>query len=352
GIFVACRMVKKDAKMHPAQKVSPVESDKRSVAISSWTFFISYIITMRPYLFFVSGAAGITGLALSGLNSLPAGILFSIIFLLSYGFGQALTDSMQVDTDSISSPYRPLVQGKVSRRDVALVSLAGLSISGIAFISASRINILLCIMAIAGLATYTYFKRRWWGGPFYNAWIVAALCLIGYVSGNGIAEVPNIITPALISTILTVLFGYANFVLVGYYKDISADRATGYMTMPVVFGFKISAIVSDIFAAAEVAAAGLTLFFIYTNITSTIVILPASGLYFAGILVAITGQIRLHRLESEADAYRSIAPTVHSFILLLSSITIMLRPTWTPAILLLYATFILILRFRPMKEQI
>ena len=31
-------------------------------------------------------------------------------------------------------------------------------------------------------------------------------------------------------------FGYANFVLAGYFKDIEADRATGYRTFPVVFG--------------------------------------------------------------------------------------------------------------------
>ena len=38
------------------------------------------------------------------------------------------------------------------------------------------------------------------------------------------------------AALLAVFFGYANFVLAGYFKDVDADRATGYHTLPVVFG--------------------------------------------------------------------------------------------------------------------
>ncbi|MBM3297987.1 MAG: penicillin-binding protein 2, partial [Candidatus Aminicenantes bacterium] len=46
---------------------------------------------------------------------------------LSYGFGQALTDCFQTDTDSLSAPYRPLVRGTISRGQVLAVSLGGLA---------------------------------------------------------------------------------------------------------------------------------------------------------------------------------------------------------------------------------
>ncbi|PKK83642.1 MAG: hypothetical protein CVT49_07755 [candidate division Zixibacteria bacterium HGW-Zixibacteria-1] len=352
GLLIACRLLRENNKYSSEDKPRTTAEDNHPAYICSLSFLRLYVITMRPYLFFVSGIAGIAGLALSELTSLASGIMYAVIFLLSYGFGQALTDSMQVDTDSLSSPYRPLVQGKIRRRDVAIVSLGGLFLSGFLLILASWINIVLCTLAIIGLASYTYIKRRWWAGPFYNAWIVALLCLIGFVSGNGSASESNIISPALLLTVLAVFFAYANFVLTGYYKDISADRTTGYLTMPVVFGFNISAIVSDIFAITAIISTALTLYYIYEDIASLKEILPPLILILAGLTMSITAQRRLHQVIDEKKAYRAITPVVHSFILMLSAITTAARPNWTISIIILYAAFVFTLWLRPMKEQI
>src|SRR3569832_104450 len=87
--------------------------------ICSLGFLRSILITMRPYLLFVSGVAGCAGLALSpGEISIGKYLFAFIAFFLGYGFGQALTDVFQTDTDSISSPYRPLVRGIISKRSV------------------------------------------------------------------------------------------------------------------------------------------------------------------------------------------------------------------------------------------
>ena len=42
-----------------------------------------------------------------------AAVLIGLAFFVSYGFGQALTDCFQTDTDALSAPYRPLVRGLV-----------------------------------------------------------------------------------------------------------------------------------------------------------------------------------------------------------------------------------------------
>ena len=76
-------------------------------------FWRAYAITLRPYLFFVSGAAGLVGLAMTDLPPLAFGAAF-LAFFLSYGLGQALTDVFQRDTDALSSPYRPLVRGEIA----------------------------------------------------------------------------------------------------------------------------------------------------------------------------------------------------------------------------------------------
>jgi 4-hydroxybenzoate polyprenyltransferase len=79
-------------------------------ALAHAGFWRLYWVTLRPYLFFVSGAAGAVGLALSDAAGVTFAAAFAAFFF-SYGFGQAATDVFQIDTDSISSPYRPLTQG-------------------------------------------------------------------------------------------------------------------------------------------------------------------------------------------------------------------------------------------------
>jgi 4-hydroxybenzoate polyprenyltransferase len=301
---------------------------------------------MRPYLLFVSGAAGLAGLALG--PSLPLGdtLLLGAVFFLAYGFGQALTDCFQIDTDALSAPYRPLVRGIVRRGDVLGVSLVGLALCGIVVVQYAAINLLLAGLTVFGLLTYTWFKRRWWGGPMYNAAIVGLLCLIGYASATGGAVAWS---PALGATLAAVVFGYANFVLAGYLKDVSADRSTGYRTLPVVFGLGATAIISDLLAALALAACGLALSATQAGTAGRV-----AGLLFvfAGAGASLVAQARLHRVRDERQAYRAIAPVVHAFVLTLAGLAVTHKPAWTAPLALYYLAFGLTLRGRPMPEQV
>ncbi len=107
-------------------------------------------------------------------------MLAFVPLFLSYGLGQALTDCFQTDTDALSAPYRPLVRGVVSKTQVLWVSLIGLTVRR----SHSRVpqSLRFCCsgsLRSLGLLTYTWFKRRWWGGPPWNSWIVACIPLMG-----------------------------------------------------------------------------------------------------------------------------------------------------------------------------
>jgi len=317
----------------------------------SLRFLKAYIITMRPYLMFVSGITGIVGLSFS-IEPDPMKIL--LIFLacfLSYGFGQALTDCFQIDTDSISSPYRPLTQGIVNRNHFLFVSSIGL-IFCISILSYyNPLNLLLGILAGFGLSTYTYFKRKWWAGPFYNSWIVLVLFLMAYLAGLGSTYL-DFSNPIFLAAILAVFFGYANFVLTGYFKDIRADRATVYNTLPVMFGRKISSIVSDAFgfiASASIFALIITLAFDSFPYQT---ILRALVFAYGGIGASIFAQMNLHSIQSDAEAHRAIAPCVHSYILLLSGLTILNQPEWLIPLLAFYSVYIIVLKIRPAKEQI
>src|SRR4030042_7182477 len=142
-------------------------------------FWSAYWTTMRPYLVFISGAAGLVGLAfIRELDGLRLALAFFPL-LLSYGFGQALTDCFQMDTDALSSLYRPLVRGVISRTQVLAVSLVGLAAGVVILALLNPVIIVPGGLAVLGLLTYTIFKRTWWGGPPWNSWIVALLPLMG-----------------------------------------------------------------------------------------------------------------------------------------------------------------------------
>jgi 4-hydroxybenzoate polyprenyltransferase len=318
--------------------------------IGSRRFLRDYITTMRPYLMFVSGITGLAGLALA--PSLPLGnsLALSFAFFLSYGFGQALTDCFQLDTDSLSAPYRPLVRGAIRRRDVLWVSLVGLLAIAAVFAVHNPLNVPAAGVAVLGLATYTYFKRRWWAGPFYNAWIVVVLALIGYLSGSAAGAGARPL--AVAAMLAAVFFGYANFVLTGYYKDISADRATGYRTLPVQHGLRLSARVSDVFAVITVVSVGAAVYFAWTHGAPGLGAAPPILLLIGGTVAVVAAQLRLHSVRDEAQAHHAIAPVVHAYILLLAAVAAAHKPNWTLGLFLFYAAFVLTMRRRPMREQI
>lgn len=302
---------------------------------------------MRPYLLFVSGITGIAGASL--VSSVPTGpmVALGVVFFLAYGFGQALTDCFQTDTDSISSPYRPLVQGTVCAHDVLFVSLAGLIGCGAVLVVFSRETLLPAAASVLGLATYTWFKRRWWGGPWYNAWIVSLVVLLGYQAASGAAGAPAPVTPALIGMMIASLTGYANFVLTGYYKDIEADRTTGYNTLPVVFGRTTAAWVSDTLAALALVGAGIAL-----RHTSILGIIAASPFLAGAAALSILAQTRLHAVQSDSESHQAIAPVVHAYILLLAGLAAGQQPGWSAGLALFYLAFIGVLSRRPMAAQI
>ena len=299
---------------------------------------------------FVSGITGLVGMSFNTQISTTAFVLRFAASFLSYGFGQALTDCFQIDTDSLSSPYRPLTRGVISRMQTFLVSTVGLTFCIAIFASGNLTNLLLGAAAGSGLATYTYFKRRWWGGPFYNAWIVSVLCSMAFLSGG--ESFSKLGSSSIVLVLLCVLFAYANFVLSGYFKDIQADRATGYNTLPVVFGMKVSSRVSDLFAAVAVSLAFLCVSEATSAGHSGAGAIAAWIVFVAAAGVSLFAQVHLHRVTTDNEAHRAIVPVVHAYILLLSSIIISQKPEWGGFLCLFYAAFISVLTIRPATDQI
>jgi 4-hydroxybenzoate polyprenyltransferase len=223
---------------------------------------------------------------------------------------------------------------------VLAVSISGLAACIAAFALINPLTLAPGAIAAIGLATYTPFKRRWWAGPWYNGWIVAALCLMGFLAGS---PGPAAAYPDLPWVLAAVFFGYANFVLAGYFKDVTADAATGYRTLPVVFGRKAASVTSDILA-------GLFAVAVLVSVETT----PASVLLFlvAGLTALVSAQVLLHRVERDEDAHRPVALVVHGYLLMLSAIAADRHPAWFPLLLGIYGLFLLLMARRPERTQV
>ena len=321
--------------------------EKNYYPVFSINFFKALWIHMRPYLLFISGAAGMSGIALAYQGEMPVYrvILTFLALFFAYGFGQALTDCFQVDTDSISAPYRPLVKGEVSPLAVGLVSLAGLVLISLVLISMNSYNILWCLLSIIGLTTYTYFKRNFsFSGPFYNGWIVMLLPIMGFMSING-GDYNVLNNQRVITLCGLTLFSYANFVLMGYLKDISADRKTGYRTFTVVYGWNKTVWVGDLLVLVSIVL-GLILV-LGSNPVALIIFLAAS-------ILAVSGQLKAHFSSVKAESASSypIISTVRSFILWHLAVIVQVHPNWWVYAIVFYLLFELVLYKRPAKEQI
>jgi 4-hydroxybenzoate polyprenyltransferase len=302
---------------------------------------------MRPYLLFVSGAAGLAGISIApdaGMD-IQVFLMTFIPLFLGYGFGQALTDCFQTDTDSISAPYRPLVQGIISVKSVLIVSVSGLVLITISLIYLNLNNILFGLLSIIGLATYTYFKRKYWLiGPFYNSWIVMLLPVMGYFCITG-CNLSCLGRSRLLLLAMMSLFAYCVFVVIGYLKDISADRETHYNTFPVIHGWNKTVLLGDVLLV-------ISFFLCYYLIR------PINNLTFALLLlcviVAASGQLFLHftRLKQEDNTSYSIISTVRTFILLHLMVVVNYREDWLVFVLFYYVCFEVALHLRPEKHQV
>lgn len=308
----------------------------------------AYWVTLRPYLFFVSGAAGLAGLALGEHVSLGRGAVTFVVLFVAYGLGQALTDTFQLDTDSLSAPWRPLVRGEVSVRSVRAVSLAGLGASALALVLLSPWTLVPSTLAVLGLCAYTPLKRLPWGGPAWNAAIVALLPVIGRLATAGRPH-EALADPRLWLLAGSVFGSYAVFVILGYLKDVEADRRTRYDTVAVRYGRRAAVLVSAGFAALGLGESAL----LVTSIAAGArLALPGLLLWAYGIGATVLAHRLAWSVRRDDEAHPAIAWSVRAFLALHAGEAALVRPALAAVGIVMLVGFELALAARPARSQI
>ena len=305
-------------------------------------FWRGYVITLRPYLMFVSGAAALVGLALADMPVWRL-LLGGVVLFVVYGLGQALTDVFQTDTDRLSAPERPLVRGDISREAVLATSLGGLGVCALVIAWLNPWTLMPSAVGIALLATYTPMKRRWWAGPPWNAAVVALLPLLGRLCAGG--TLVAVLTERPVRLAMGSAFGtYAVFVVLGCLKDLDADRATGYATIAVRFSRR-----------AAVGAGALFAFFGLG--CSWLLVAPgvpgaSSLLWYMGAGALVAAHALLWSNTRDEEAWPGVVASVFGFVALHLGEVALFRPGWLPATVALLVAAVIALWLRPNRRQI
>jgi geranylgeranylglycerol-phosphate geranylgeranyltransferase len=329
-----------------------VSSEAAPFPTLSWRFWRAYGVTLRPYLLFVSGASGLVGLALA--HALRGTALFAgaLAFFLCYGLGQAITDTFQTDTDALSSPYRPLVRGEITPRQVLAVSLGSLALIAFFFVYLNPWTIVPAAIAVVGLVLYTPFKRHWWGGPPWNSWIVAMLPLIGFLLGGGTLRDALVRTDVWLA-MGSIYFSYAVFVLLGYFKDVEADRATGYDTLVVHFGRPVSVGASAVHSVLALVCSVLLVAVARAPTRSVgAAVVVGGALWMMGAFAILVAHWRIAQTTRDDEAYPAVALVVAGYVALHLGEAALLRPGLYLAALLIFPVSVAALVLRPEKTQV
>ena len=323
--------------------------------VSSWRFWRAFGVTMRPYLLCVSGVSGLVGLALAdGLRG-PLLLIAALPFFLSYGLGQAITDTFQTDTDALSSPYRPLVRGEITRAQVLAISLGTLALMALLLALLNPWALLPAALAVAGVTLYTPFKRHWWAGPPWNSWVVALLPLIGVLLGGG-TPAEALERPEVCLAMGSVYFTYLVFVLLGYFKDVEADRATGYDTLVVHFNRNAATLISGLHAAfgigCSLALLPGRLDLLLEDVLNTWSGAVGGLLWIAGVIGFVLAHQRIAAITRDDEAHGPIALVVVAFVALHLGEAVLLRPAFAGAAAVLFPLSVLVLLRRREKTQV
>ena len=194
----------------------------------------AYIRSMRPYLFFISGMAGLIGVVFSG-HSIQIGKVFLILGVLFVGWGvnQIINDILGINEDRINAPHRPMVTGELPIRTAVIISAFLLFFGGIISYHLNPYSLFFYFFVFALNVVYQYSKRLPVGGNIIFGVLLAPCVYYGAMCING-KGVEIILDSQLFPLAFAIALINAVMCYFTYFKDYEGDRLTGNKTIVVL----------------------------------------------------------------------------------------------------------------------
>lgn len=211
-----------------------------------------YIISMRPYYFFVTGIAGWVGVAyyesqnIAPLSLVKKALILTLLFL-SWGVNQILNDFLGRKEDRINAPHRPMVSGDLpAKRSVLLSILIMIGASTITYFYLSPIAVFF-IWAGALFNFFYNFSKAWglWANIVFGL-MIAISPLFGFYACH--RYLPSFTSTELPYLVLMVAILNGMLTYYTYFKDYTGDKAAGQKTLVVNLGLQVSRYLSLIFS--------------------------------------------------------------------------------------------------------
>ena len=207
------------------------------------TTAVQYIKLIRPANAAITGCATALGIWLTGTRGfgapLRSTLLLAAAAMAAAAYGNAVNDILDVESDRVSHPSRPLASGALTARAAAALA-AALALGSLACAAAaSTFHAAAALVPVALLTMYSiYFKRTRVVGNI----IVAALT--GYALLFGSLPRPEtkiLFAPAL----LAVLLNFCREIIKDV-QDAEGDRAAGWATSASLPAWGIRAILTSV----------------------------------------------------------------------------------------------------------
>lgn len=184
----------------------------------------SIFILARPVNCLIAFISAWAGAVVAGDIYISVGIVCAGLGVASLAaFGNAVNDILDIETDSINKPFRPLPSGALGKRE-AIAATVFFAMTGLLLsLAVDRYAAILAAIAILLMALYTpVFKGLFFAGNF----LVAFVASLAFIFGGIAAGKPF---GALILTIFAFLFHLGREVVKDV-QDMAADINSGRRT--------------------------------------------------------------------------------------------------------------------------
>jgi len=230
-------------------------------------FVKAYVKSMRLYYSFITGIAGLMGVAyyqyvahsrdvvaLSEIRktvetptSASNMILIILILFLGWGINQIINDALGLKEDRINAPDRPMVTGELNPRLAVLLSFILMFAAALVTVFHLEAQAVIPLVAGVGLnIVYEYAKGRGiWGNIVFGV-MISTCAMFGFMAAG--PSQASIWTTSRISMIAYIALINGVMTFYTYFKDYEGDKACGKNTLVVRYGLKQSKYISIIAA--------------------------------------------------------------------------------------------------------
>jgi geranylgeranylglycerol-phosphate geranylgeranyltransferase len=202
---------------------------------------------IRPVNSVVAGLAAALGYLVATGTIIPSVILLMVIVILITGAGNTINDYFDLSIDRINRPERPLPSGTVTVTGALL--FAGILFAAGILISLFT-NIFCAFFAVFNSLLLIAYAKTLKTTPFLGNLSVAFLAGSIFLFGGALAGIPGIVNNSVIA-LITILAMLARELLKDA-EDVPGDIAAGAKTIPVLYGVRLTAIISIIFTVFAV----------------------------------------------------------------------------------------------------